>query len=102
MKFSGKCSVKSILRFIFRFIPGSFTFPTINGMTMLFHDLKQMQTDNLQWKNNKSRVTRYLKLLWFSITSDENPLKRKFSSAERRKYRKLHTYSFCLIAELSA
>ena len=94
MKFSGKCSVKSILRFIFRFIPGSFTFPTINGMTMLFHALKQMQTDNLQWKNNKSRVTRYLKLLWFSITRDENPLKRKFSSAERRKHRKLDTYSF--------
>ena len=27
--------------YLFRLIPGSFTFPTINEMTMLFHDLKK-------------------------------------------------------------
>ena len=48
------------------------------------------------------RVPRYLKLLLFSINSDDSPLKRKISSAERGKYRKLDTCSVWLIAELSA
>ena len=48
------------------------------------------------------RVPQYLKLLLFSINSDDYPLKRKISSAERGKYRKLDTCSVWLIAELSA
>ena len=48
------------------------------------------------------RVPQYLKLLLFSINSDDYPLKLKISSAERGKYRKLDTCSVWLIAELSA